>query len=328
MTERIEAARKYIREKFGDFPQPEKSCIVLSNPRSGSNLLLRHLEEVGYGKPIEAFHWNANRIRREQGWTINFDDPFEYISHAIEYQTVNGICGMKLGWHHFQYYLSVVKQLFVDYPEALSNWELIEVFFPNPVYLHLMRKNKVKQAVSLSKSKQTGIWYVSVDDDEDYDDYVAPPVYDREHIEYCFGEVLSKDVQWITLLALDQIPHLRIWYEDYVKDVDEEMRKIDRYLGGTGDLVVPALPLKKLANRRSVDWYERFQQETEWLHEPLVERALRESEFPLLLAYYADQVVTRFELQQYAQLPSVRFRKLRRFFHRGIRKLKQILSIS
>lgn len=314
MNTHIETARSYLQANFGSLPQPKKSFILFSGPRSGSNLLLRHLELIGYGRPIEAFHWSHDRLRREQGWDINFDDPFEYITHAVNFQTVNNICGVKFGWQHFGYFLSLAQKLLVDFGESLTNWEMTEVFFPNPSYLHLIRKDKVDQAISLSKSKQTGIWYIPTTDDGQYKNYVVPPVYDRQHIEYCFGQVLATDLQWKSVLGMDQIPHHSIYYEDYINNVEGEFRKVYQYLGGKGELDVPELPLNKLANKKSEGWRKRFIKESSWINSSLVKKAMATQNFQLLLSCFAYQQNKNAEQLHYEHMAAIRFKRLRQIF--------------
>ena len=327
MKQHLLVARDYLHEMYGDFLTPEKTCIVLSGPRSGSNLLLRHLEAIGYGKPVEAFHGNNERIKREHGWDINFDDPFEFISHAIEYQTVKGICGVKLGWYQFQHYLKLARELFKDYSAPLTDWDLVEVFFTNPSYIHLVRKNKVKQAISFSKGQQTGVWYIPADDDGEYKNYVLPPVYDREHIERCFGLVLSVDAQWMTLLASDQISHKVVWYEEYVADYETQLREIDSYMGGVGEITVPELPLLKLADKTTLNWVERFESETPWLKEPLVKKAMEKPDLLLLMALLSNNFFTKAEDQYFLQMPSTRTKPIRKFYYSVRRKLKKFTQI-
>lgn len=103
--ENIQRAREELRRGYPDLPIPQTSYLVLSTARSGSTLMCRHLTEIGYGRPIEAFNSNVNP-RKRLNWGIDYNDPYAFMKKVIEYQTVNGVFGMKLSPNQFNLFLS------------------------------------------------------------------------------------------------------------------------------------------------------------------------------------------------------------------------------
>ncbi|HFC08997.1 MAG TPA: hypothetical protein ENJ54_03940 [Chloroflexi bacterium] len=261
-SEKVEQTRALIKQRFEDFPTPNKSYVVLMAPRSGSTLLCKSLGDVEFGNPIEAFH-KERALRDQYGWDINFDDPYEYLVQVLEYQTRNGILGMKLNWGQFQRFLKIARN-FLDGIGApsLEPHETLEVFFPNLLYIHIKRRDKLAQAISYSKALQTGEWLRPKSGEIRI---AHPPQYDRRLIEYSLWKLLAIDNAWLSFLRRYQIPHLEVWYEDLSKKFSETLASVYRYLGVTAEPPPPSLA--KQADRTSLAWRERFLQETPWLQE-------------------------------------------------------------
>ena len=99
--EKIKMVREHVAQTHGEFPQPANAYIIFFNPRSGSNLITTHLQSIGFGNPFEAFHYNQQRLRNEQGWTFDFSDSPVYLRTVIETLTVNHVFGMKINWRQF-----------------------------------------------------------------------------------------------------------------------------------------------------------------------------------------------------------------------------------
>ena len=134
-------ARDYILKTYPDFPIPETNYLVLSSARSGSTLLCSHLQKIGYGKPIEAFNPNPNP-RKRLNWGIDYADPRAFIQKAIEFQTVNGVMGMKLSPNQFNLFLTTARKLLEPSGIDLNDAEILEVFFPGAKYIHLQRRKE------------------------------------------------------------------------------------------------------------------------------------------------------------------------------------------
>ncbi len=217
-------ARTAIECIYGPLPHPERSYLVLMSPRSGSNLLCVHLEKIGCGRAVEGFHFNPKALQREFGWPAEFDDPFEHIRYALEYGTLGGVFGLKLNWQEFELFLRKARQVVEPAGFSLNDAELLELFFPGAAYIHLKRRNKVKQAVSYARAMQNGIWRVNAENDDGYKKYLLPAQYDRDHIEGLFDNLLAYDLAWERLLRKYSIPYLDLWYEDLARDYVSKMK--------------------------------------------------------------------------------------------------------
>ena len=319
--ENIQRAREELRRSYPDLPIPQTSYLVLSTARSGSTLMCRHLTEIGYGRPIEAFNSNVNP-RKRLNWGIDYNDPYAFMKKVIEYQTVNGVFGMKLSPNQFNLFLSTARKLLEGAHIDLNDAELLEVYFPNAKYIHLQRRKKVKQAISYAKALQNGIWRETSDQDDAYKKYLLPAMYDREHIECCFDVLMTNDIFWQQLLRDNQIPHLVVWYEDLAAEYVTKMTEIYDFLGIT-DKEVIAPPLRKQSNKESDDWEQRFTSETPWLQDPRIARAYAESDLDTVYLARARMLMLAREQQRWKSMPANRLKPIRSLLFKVKRKLSK-----
>ncbi len=323
-NKKLKFAREQLRSKYPNFPFPKNSYLVLSSARSGSTLLCKHLQQAGLGDPVEAFNPNTN-LRKRLQWRIDYKDPAEYLITAIKKQTTNHFMGMKLFIPQFQLFIETASSLLEDF--KFRHHEIVETIFPSIKYICIQRKDKVKQAISYSKAKQNGIWSERVGGDTTYRDYIIPAVYDREHIERCFDELLMEDVAWNHYLNSHHLPFLHVWYEDLATNPEEAISRVYDFLNVTGKEIVRA-PLRKQSNKKSKDWESRFRQETPWLQDKQIQEDLEKGDLLSLATARNVMITEQRENERYWQMPATKFRWLRKWFIRGKRKLKSIFTKS
>ena len=322
----IGLARDLLLKKHSDIPIPSKSYLVLMTQRSGSTLLCAHLERIGYGRPIEAFNAHQNH-RNSIQWEIDYTDPHAYIKKAIEYQTVNDVMGMKFNLTEFRLFLENARRLIQPAEFSLSDAEMVEVFFPGTRYIHLQRRNKVKQAISFSKALQNGIWNETVDQDEKYKKYVLPSVYDREHIECCFDILLTGDLVWQYYLSGNQLSNKLVWFEDMIQNYPGKMREIYEYLGIQDKEIIDP-PLRKQSNQESLLWAARFEKETPWIREAKIQGAMETGNLSALWLDRSQQIAYQKEHARWQVMPAIRYKAIRTFFFRGKRKCTELFQQS
>jgi trehalose 2-sulfotransferase len=321
--EKVTQARQAVQNNWGALPIPEKSYIVIMSPRSGSTLLCVHLQNINYGMPIEAFHFSHKRLRRLYGWDIDFSNSYEHIKKALEFQTVQGIYGTKFSWIEFEIFLQKGRQLTDPTGIQLNDAELTEVFFPNSTYIHLKRRNKIKQAVSYAKAMQGGVWHIQAQENNNQKEYALPAQYDREHIESCLDNLLAFDVAWENFLQRHQLPFLELWYEDLAQNYYDKMREVYAYLGiEKGEILEP--PLKKLADTGSQEWVKRFTQETPWLEDKTIKEAMEAGDASTASIHRLLMLTRQKERKSWENIPTNRFHLtgVRTFLFRLRRKLK------
>ena len=131
------------------------------------------------------------------------------------------------------------------------------------LYIHLSRRDKVGQAISLVKAEQTGLWHVAPDGTEI--ERLAPPQeakYDFERLHREVLELEGYDSDWNAWFADQGIAPHRIVYEDLSADPAGELAKLCTALGIEAPNAVDVKPaVAKLADATSREWALRYRRQ-------------------------------------------------------------------
>jgi trehalose 2-sulfotransferase len=145
---------------------------------------------------------------------------------------------------------------------------LLASVFPRLRYIRLIRRDKVRQAVSLWRAIQTWQWR------EDGPSGVPEPEGERgadgAPLRYSFDaldqlrEGLEAEERWWDgYFAAAGIEPLTIFYEDFADQHDRAVRGILRYLEipFDDDRPLPSPSMRRQSDGRSHEWVERFRTE-------------------------------------------------------------------
>ena len=129
--------------------------------------------------------------------------------------------------------------------------------------MHLTRRDKVAQAVSYVKARQTGLWHAAPDGTE-LERLSTPqgPAYDAGEIRTRLDEMTAHDGNWEHWFAASEIDPLKITYEELSAGTTNTLRAMLDRLGlerDAADGIEPAVA--KLADDINQDWVARFQSE-------------------------------------------------------------------
>lgn len=178
----------------------------------------------------------------------------------------------------------------------------------------------MKQAISLAKALQNGIWTEEEGQDTEYKKFLLPTVYDRDHIECCFDDSLSMDIFWQHYLRKNDLPYLPIFYEDLAANYSEKMKEVFAFLG-IKNTPVPSPKLRKQSNQQSENWEERFIAETPWLKDPEIIRAYDSGDLESLYCLRCRMIISGRENARWRTMPANRYKKIRKFAFNLKRKL-------
>ena len=231
------------RLDFNHFVPLRKSYIVASSYRSGSNYFCWELWRTGVlGAPVEFLNpYDALPVLMNR---FKASSPADYITKLIERRSSkNGVFGLKTHSHHFEVFLK-------QYPQLLQ--ALAPVTF-----IHINRRNKLAQAVSMAKALQTDFWTSRIESER-------PPLqYDRQLIAKCLEEVEQQELKWPRWFEAHDIEPFRVVYEDLIADTPKVIRSIVELLGvgndEPDDVLVP--PTKRQGDGTNRDWIERYETE-------------------------------------------------------------------
>lgn len=253
-----------------DYPRwsgPPRRCVLICTiPRSGSTLLGEAVYfSGGLGCPLEYFHagfrprfedrWGCRSITelRDAVWA-NRTDP-------------SGVLSVKLMWRDIQELATAIDPVgfasLVDRaPEQIEQSTytavaaLLETFFPFSTTVHLVRRDRVRQAVSACIAEQTGQWR-SIPGAEMQQ--ARQPAYDAAQITRQIAYADFAHRSWRKVLAEMPRAPIDIAYEDLVGRYDDCVSGLLERLGSTAP--PPPIRMRRQANAISESHVLRYLRE-------------------------------------------------------------------
>lgn len=255
----------------GDFAPwegpPRRSIVICSHPRSGSTLLGEAVRFAdGLGCPLEYLHRGFRPTIAER-WRA--PDLGSFVSALHRHRTEpNGVLSIKLFWQDVE---EVAHESAPDRfpapgtipPEAMQERDyrdlraLLGDILPDAEFVHLERRDRVRQAVSAMVAAQTGLWRSipgvgrqTALGEAEYD-------YDRILGMIAFAE--HAHAHWRAFFAANSIEPYRLTYEELVRDFERAVSGLLTALGSAS--APPARRMRRQAGAASEDMVLRFLRE-------------------------------------------------------------------
>jgi len=226
--------------------------LICATPRSGSSLLCNLMANTGIlGKNnteristdlIISIDWNKKDL------TGFFEELFESTS------TPDEVSGFKIQGHQIK---NLVKELNKTHKYRNVSANNIIRFFPkNLKYIWLSRKDKLRQAISLSKAWKTGIFSIHKDQKRIPSTDIA---FDSGSIIGAVKELKEQEVLWRNFFEKNKIKPLKLEYEKFIKDFRGTLIEILIYLEVPipKNLIVKTNLLKQ-SDKLSEKWIKKF----------------------------------------------------------------------
>jgi LPS sulfotransferase NodH len=232
-----------------------RSYLVCATPRSGSSLLCDFLAGTGVAGRPEEYFWRVFEPEWSARWQVaGYPD---YVFAALERTaTPNGMFGAKIMWQHLPY---LVERLY-----AVPEWReggahaLLPAVFPNLSFVWVRRLNTVRQAISLLRALQTGIW----NDRGTAPQAPGEPSYHFGAIELLSHTLTAHNHGWERWFAERGIHPCIVNYERLVEDPVHVTRAVVEAIGADlPDGHVPVPRLRRQADDLSEEWYRRYWQD-------------------------------------------------------------------
>jgi LPS sulfotransferase NodH len=209
--------------------------VVAASARSGSNLLRDAISATGsLGMPREWFNLTLMQAHYLQGATIR--DCCTLV--ATDGMTANGVACAKVFAPHFEAVLQAIE---------FHSW------FPRSCWVHLRRRNLLRQAISLVLAEQSGSW-------TSYKARTRPTSYSAAAIRKAAMRLARETTFWIGYFGQTGIVPLELWYEDMQANLDGTVRAIAQHIG-VGLEAAPdsgQAALRRQATGENAEWEERF----------------------------------------------------------------------
>lgn len=270
-------------------PSPSRSYLVCATPRSGSTLLCEALAATGVaGHPAEYFEamygtglprrptdyfeglrelpaaaFLADNLPAEGGEarealraSATYRDYLDWVFAAGT--TPNGVFGAKVMWGHLDHFVSYLRDLREYAGKPVPR--MFDEVFPSLRYLRVLRRDKLRQAVSLWKALQTATWRVQ----REQSGGVAPverrePQFSFDAIDYLQRQIKVQEVAWTQHFEDGGIEPLTIVYEDFLAAYEETLDATLAHLGVPAEeRSAPELAMHRQSDSTSDEWVERY----------------------------------------------------------------------
>lgn len=235
----------------------QSTTLICSLPRSGSWLLSAGLEATGLGgHPQEYFRRELRRFYTRK-WRIPVDAPASrYAGAALADATgANGVAGIKIHWQDFAPLIAGLR----NEGREGSDRELIESVMPDVRWVHLVRRDRLRQAVSWARALDSDVWWHSenVPAAERGSRGWDP---DMEKIEALYDLLARQEIEWQHFFRRSRISPLEVMYEELAASWEPTMRRVVAYIGVdvSNGLVIPPPPMALQSDGMNARWLDAW----------------------------------------------------------------------
>ncbi len=245
---------------FHNLRHPRRCYVICAIPRSGSNLLSDGLHATRRaGRPKQFFlrasvaHFSALHRLKSAG---DFAAYVRDITNATV--TSNEVFGFKLMSWYLHDFLARLRETRSFGDAATSDIDLLCNAFPRLQAVYIVRRNKLRQALSKARAVQTNLWKV-----QEGKSAQADPQFNANLIEQCLREGEQQEKIWDRFFHQIGIDPFRVEYEKLCTDYEGTIR-------GVLDFLNISLPRRirigapvtiKQSDENSYTWEERFLKE-------------------------------------------------------------------
>lgn len=245
------------------FGPPLRTLLICTQPRSGSTLLGEAIYfSGGLGCPLEYFHAGF-RPKFEARWNVH--SLLELRDAVWRNRTSpSGVLSIKLMWRDIQELAMEtdpegLRDIVEESPEGVSprTYEsivkLLAALFPSSTFVHLFRRDRVRQAVSASIAEQTG-QFRSIPGAEM--PRLREPEYNAAMIERQIAYADYCNKSWRNLLSAMPSTPITITYEDLASDYGDSVSKLLRQLGSMA--ATPSVRMRRQGDTVSEGFVLRY----------------------------------------------------------------------
>ncbi len=178
----------------------------------------------------------------------------DYIVHVVR-SAPDDLFGFKISWEQ----AARLSQALTREGIGVSGPDLRSVF-PGLTYLHLVRQDKLAQAVSLWRARTTGRWHEPVGEVHSSDSAleIDDPAKDLGTMRKLFLQLVADDWLWHDFFDAAQIDAAVLTYEDYVKDRLTNLERIAKLVGGQPPTTAPVEKTAVMRDNRTNEMVDKL----------------------------------------------------------------------
>ena len=168
--------------------------------------------------------------------------------------SANGVFGAKLMWGYFGDFMELMRG--IPRFAAMGDGSLLAAAFPGLRYVFVSRNDKVRQAVSLWRALQTGVWR-SEHDGADPD---ARVVYSFDAIDHLLDQLRRNEDAWRGFFFRTGQRPLTLLYEDVAGDLEGSVRRVldDLGVAPPDGFELAREPTRRQSDELSESWVQNY----------------------------------------------------------------------
>ncbi|MEP5729672.1 MAG: Stf0 family sulfotransferase [Sulfitobacter sp.] len=243
----------------------KQAYILCSNPRSGTTLLCDLLSQTGIaGRPNSFF-----REKSLEDWCEDWgvDGPIDLNNRefsdryfrAMYQEGLGGTAtfGLRLMGPDLRLACDWTRRYF---PETKSDLAAFKAMFGEVRFIHLVREDKLAEAVSYIRAEQTGLWHGLPDGTALEEMPIErPDGYDEQAITERMENLREFDVAWERWFREQGITPLRITYDALSKAPQNVLGDVLSFVGLEPSCAKDIRPgVRKLADATNAVWIKRY----------------------------------------------------------------------
>jgi LPS sulfotransferase NodH len=241
---------------FHKLRHPRRCYVVCTIPRSGSNLLTDGLRDTRRaGMPKQFFlPKDESRYAAELG-IERAADYAAYVRAIVDTKIRNEVFGFKLMSWYLDDFLARLREAHGFGNSTTGDLALLRSAFPRLRFVRIVRRHKLRQALSTARALQTGFWKV-----QEGKSILREPEFDPDLIEQSLHEAERQEKIWDDFFRQIEIKPFNVEYEKLCRDYDGTIRAVLNFLRiklPAGVRVGPPATTRQ-ADEISRMWEERF----------------------------------------------------------------------
>jgi LPS sulfotransferase NodH len=241
---------------FHNLRHPRRCYVVCAIARSGSNLLTDGLHMTRRAGRPKQFFLPSQEAHHAAKSHLDSRDFAGYVRGIIPATaTSNEVFGFKLMVWYLKDFLRRLRETNAFGGESASDLEILRNAFPRLEFIQIVRRNKVRQAISRARAGQTGLWKLCNGKKPK-----AEPSFDPRLISNCLAEATIHERMWKEFFDSIAVEPFRVEYEQLCEDYENTLRRVLDYLQVSlprGSRIGPPGTVRQ-ADEISAEWEERF----------------------------------------------------------------------
>jgi LPS sulfotransferase NodH len=220
--------------------------------RTGSTLLQWVLRDAGFGNAHEYLHGNNPTADSYAGyaWHIrNGNENDHFLGWRVMWGQLWGQQKRESTWDDVQ-------------PETMLDGIVEALNVDSVRYIHLTRRDRLRQAVSFLRAESGRRWYCPADD-APHDIDIPFTSETIERVEFFLKHFPKYDERWRAYFAANGVKPLQLVYEDMTANeraLRRDLARVAAHIGGNvEDVYNVPIPLRKQAGDDVERWIARYE---------------------------------------------------------------------